>query len=318
MARQSNYGKAFEYACLKAFYEGLQSTDNIVEVIGGDAHDTAKRDYDTKINDDIRSKMNLAARAGVRSISRLEPRLANASRSHLLLTLQTDSAGMEGDVRDMIALRSDQNWEVGISCKHNHEALKHQRLSKTIDFGDKWLEIPCSQQYFNEINPIFDDLQRKKDAGVKWREIENKMENYYVPVLQSFMDELGRLYHGHPDDVPERLLRYIIGNKDFYKIISLERRNQTMIQGFQMYSTLNKSQGNIRPSTRITQLNFPTRVIDISFKRNSKTTVNVVFDQGWQVSLRIHSAKTLVETSLKFDANLVGSPNGLYTEYESW
>ena len=33
-----------------------------------------------------------------------------------------------------------------------------------------------------------------------------------------------------------------------------------------------------------------------------------VFDKGWQLSFRIHSASSRVESSLKFDVQIVGLP----------
>ncbi len=34
----------------------------------------------------------------------------------------------------------------------------------------------------------------------------------------------------------------------------------------------------------------------------------MTFDQGWQLSFRIHNASTMVEPSLKFDINIIGLP----------
>jgi hypothetical protein len=39
-----------------------------------------------------------------------------------------------------LAIRVLQKWEIGVSAKNNHNAVKHSRLSSDIDFG-KWLNI---------------------------------------------------------------------------------------------------------------------------------------------------------------------------------
>ena len=54
-----------------------------------------------------------------------------------------------------------------ISAKNNHRAVKHSRLSNKINFGEKWLGVSCSDNYFKEINPIFDMLAslRSKDKS---------------------------------------------------------------------------------------------------------------------------------------------------------
>ena len=67
----------------------------------------------------------------------------------LIITIAPDFFGQTGDVRDVILTKN--NWEIGISCKHNHQALKHQRLSNRIDFGLEWAGYPVSQNYWNTI-----------------------------------------------------------------------------------------------------------------------------------------------------------------------
>ena len=42
------------------------------------------------------------------------------------------------------------NWEIGLNIKHNHDAVKHSRLSHKIDFGAEWFEKPCSQNYWQK------------------------------------------------------------------------------------------------------------------------------------------------------------------------
>ena len=88
----------------------------------------------------------------------IEPRLTNGidSKDILQLEIVSDKAGQSGDVRDVLAIRSLQKWEIGISAKNNHRAVKHSRLSNDIDFGLKWLNVPCSADYFNDIKPVFE------------------------------------------------------------------------------------------------------------------------------------------------------------------
>ncbi|WP_240482214.1 HaeIII family restriction endonuclease [Fictibacillus enclensis] len=46
--------------------------------------------------------------------------------------------------------------------------------------------------------------------------------------------------------------------------------------------------------------------------------MEVVCDEGWTISVRIHSVSTRVESSLKLDITLVGLPPSLYRHIESW
>ena len=98
----------------------------------------------------------------------IEPRLSHSISSKDILQLEiiSDAQGQSGDVRDVLAIRLLQKWEIGISAKNNHRAVKHSRLSSNIDFGGKWLGIPCSSQYFDEISlslleKLFYDLDNK-------------------------------------------------------------------------------------------------------------------------------------------------------------
>ena len=138
MAIQSKNGKAFEYACLNAFKIHLENLQNNVIVSDVDAVNIALNDYNS-LNNDLRIKMDNAAMAATRIIARLEPLLENSSNNDLFLTLQSDKEGIKGDVRDLLAIRKLLDWEIGISCKHNHSAVKHSRLSASLDFGEKWL-----------------------------------------------------------------------------------------------------------------------------------------------------------------------------------
>lgn len=318
MTIQSKNGKAFEYACLIEFEEYLSGLNNNVEILVSNAVITAQNDYNSLPNE-MKINMNKAALAAIRVITRLEPLLfQNSAENKLFLALQPDKAGIEGDVRDVLAIRQDSNWEIGVSCKHNHTAVKHSRLSKSLDFGDKWLGIPCSHEYFNDIAAIFDELTELKNKKVEWKEIKNKSDNVYVPILNAFVKELKRLETENPVIVPQRFLNYLLGRNDFYKVISNDRKKTTRISAFNIYGTLTKNFGKIKPQTTVPKIILPTKFYDISYKKNSKNTIVASCDNGWSVSMRIHSAKTLVESSLKFDVTLTGIPPSLYTQYEPW
>ena len=90
----------------------------------------------------------------------IEPRLLNgiSDKDILQLKIVSDLQGQSGDVRDVLAIRSLQKWEIGVSAKNNHRAVKHSRLSNDINFGEKWLGISSSDEYFEDIKPIFDSL----------------------------------------------------------------------------------------------------------------------------------------------------------------
>jgi hypothetical protein len=264
----------------------------------------------------------MAANAATRVVVRLEPQLEHPNRNiPLFLSLQADSQGQLGDVRDVLCIRKQNEWEIGLSCKHNHRAVKHSRLSATIDFGSDWFGIPASQEYFKTVTPIFDELRtirEKSSATALWSDIDDKADKYYAPVLRAFMEELCRLDAANPLTVPEKLIRYLIGKNDFYKVITDSSRKTTRVEAINIAGTLNRPSGGKQSIVNIARLKLPTRFYNVDFKTNSNTTIAVVCDEGWTVSMRIHNASSRVEPSLKFDVNLVSLPNTIHAQVEPW
>ena len=319
---QTKNGKAFEYACIARLNDSLTAFGE-VEIEDSPQLNTARELY-ASVDEDMREALDKAAMAAVKVISRLEPQLKNAiGNEPLYLSIQPDAAGIKGDVRDVICLRKQNGWEIGFSCKHNHHAVKHSRLSDTIDFGKEWLDVPCSQDYFNTVMPLFTELRRlrneSKNAGqpMLWSEIKDKADRYYKPVLRAFMQELRRIADSN-DRIPERLIHYLLGKNDFYKVITDDKNRTTRVEAINITGTLNKNAGSEKPIAKIPVLKMPTQFYHIDFKAGSDNTVEVVCDEGWQVSMRIHNASSKVEPSLKFDVQLISFPSSVFTQVEPW
>ncbi len=317
MASQTVQGKGFEYACLLSLYERMAS-HQAVEVVDSPACRQARKAYES-LGEEARASMDQGARAAIRALCRLEPQLEDpGDNTPLILMIQSDQRGTTGDVRDILAIRERNNWEIGISVKHNHAAVKHSRLSRTIDFGSSWLGIPCSNAYFEEVEPIFQELVTLREQDLRWSELESKAQRFYVPILEAFKNEMMRLYRTHGAAVPQELLRYLLGRHDFYKMITDTRNRVTKVQAFSLNGTLNRPSGRLRPIYRVPSLRLPTIIHSIGFKPGSQTTINIVCNEGWQIAARIHSASSRVEASLKFDITLIGVPPSVYSHDEPW
>jgi hypothetical protein len=239
---QTTNGKAFEYACIRALYDALSGSQSVT-IEQTAPLETAEKFY-IHAPDIFKDKLDKAANAAVRAIIRLEPQLEYPDKNiPLFLSIQTDAKGIAGDVRDVLCIRKQNQWELGLSCKHNHHAVKHSRLSSTIDFGAEWLGIPCSREYFAVVTPMFDELRamRENSGGTAlWSSVVDKNERYYVKILRAFMDELKRLDAANPRIIPERLIRYLIGKNDFYKVITDDSRRVTRVEGINISGTLNR------------------------------------------------------------------------------
>lgn len=312
-ATQTITGKAFEYALLKAFFDRLVDK-TVVQIVESEPYNTAYQCFHSIEERDQTSDM-LAASFAVNLLIDLEPRLYKSMEQEdvLQLELLPDKAGEDGDVRDVLAIRSAQNWEIGVSAKHNHRAVKHPRLSATIDFGEKWLGKPCSCTYMDEMKRIFEPLakrQKESNRRALWTELGDYQTNIYVPVLNAFIEEIKRLTRRYPGEIATSLAKYLIGREDFYKVI--KQKDKVEVQAYNLHGTLNQSADTIKPKTKISQLKLPKRILDISFEEGKQTTILVTMDEGWQMSFRIHNASSRIEPSLKFDINLISSPHTLF------
>lgn len=311
---QTINGKAFEYALLKEFLERLKTITTVL-VEENTPFNTAKKYFDN-FDEKEQSHYSLVASFAVNFLLDIEPRLSNgiSDKDILQLEIVADKLGQNGDVRDVLAIRSFQKWEIGISAKNNHRAVKHSRLSNDIDFGQKWLNVPCNLTYFEEIKPIFDNLAKLRTtskATQKWDTLGNYHTSVYIPILDAFKKELLRLDKDNPGIVAERLVEYLIGNQDFYKVI--KGKNKVEIQAYNLHGTLNLPFQNIKPKAKVSKLKLPNRLIEIVYQDDSDTTLLVTLNEGWQISFRIHNASSRIEPSLKFDINLVSAPHSLFS-----
>ena len=312
-SRQMITGKAFEYALTIQFDEKLNQRTN-VEIIKNSAFNVAEECFNN-VSDSEKSEYLLYSSFSVNFLMDVEPRLYSdlGKNDTLQLEILSDDHGKHGDVRDVLILRALQKWEIGVSAKNNNDAVKHSRLSPTIDFGKQWLKIKSSQAYFNEINPIFNELAQIKEdsAGKKlWRELGDYHSSVYFPVLNAFINELRRLSEQNPKEVAEKLISYLVGNKDFYKVI--KRKNVVEIHAYNLNGTLNLPFGKVEPKYKTPRVGLPTKILSIDFKEGTKNNVIVVFDKDWSLSFRIHNASSRVESSLKFDVRLKNSPKSLF------
>lgn len=321
-------GKGFEFACLSTFRDFLRKEGRQASVLEDAPYETARKCYES-VGEEAGARFSKAAGAAVAIIAPLEPRLMYGKGS-LVLSINPDSAaiGPDGDVRDVMCVRSTasggEEWKIGFSCKHNHEALRHPRITEAKDFGKAWLGYPCGRGFLSRMDGIMEDLKAEEAKKTLWDEIPDKAEKYYAPILEAFAEETEHLCREHKD-APARFLGYFFGSDDFYKIIARESSRTTTVEGFNINGTLNRSapEGH-HPAATVKRLSLPSRLLDISPKtkctgEKSKTTLVLTFDEGWAVGLRIHNKDKRVKlTGLAFDVELVGLATGMFSSSRTW
>ena len=321
MAKASNTinGKAFEYACLRALLAQAKGLGKDVNIVASKAFTTAERSF-AEVNDNVQAEMMAAAVTAADLIIPLEPKLMNGSGT-LWLSIAADSVavGVDGDVRDVLCVRSnDEDWTIGISCKHNHEGLRHPRITEGKDFGSDWIGVRCSKEFIDTITPITDSLISNGKNGILWSQIDQKWDRYYIPILSAYLKEIQRMCNEDPS-VPEKLLSYFFGANDFYKVIMKSAARTTTIEGFNMHGTLNAACGKQKAMTRVPVIKMPTRLLDAAFKPGTKTTIILTFDAGWSISMRLHNKDKIAKpTSLAWEVNLEGLPPSTFVNTHSW
>ena len=277
---QTDSGKAWEYGLA---IQCATILNRNVGFVGNNPRLRSKVAYDRlSVSEQVR--INNAAKEAVTFLWANDSRLARANR----VLMQGDMQGRFGDPRDILIETPDST--IGISAKHRHDALKHPRLSDKIDFGQKWYANACTNLYWETVRPIFADLRERTG---KWRDLTNKEAAYYFPVLSAFIREV----NANAD--PKRMLRYLLGKFDFYKVI--KDNGNIVMQSFNIDGSL--LWGKTIP--------LPSNIIDFALHPGSNTTAILHMDSGWQLSFRIHNASSEIEPSLKFDVRLVGSPEVL-------
>ncbi len=316
MSSKSNFqGRAYEFACLNALNDEIKKLRPVkIETTGG--YDAAKRAWNA-IDNSLQVVMEESALAAVETLFELEPLIVEDGDDELVLKIQQDSRGEEGDVRDILMVRRNIEWEIGLSLKHNHFAVKHSRLSRSLDFGDKWFGVPCSKKYWEDIKPIFDYLVEEKFKGTNWSELPAKEVDVYIPLLTAFMNEVRRS-NENDDSIPRKMVEYLLGEFDFYKVVGIDNKRITQIQTFNLHGTLNQSSKKEMPKIKIPIASLPSRIVSLEFKPNSTNTIELYMDGGWQFSFRIHNASTKVEPSLKFDVQILGIPTAITTIECKW
>ena len=302
--KSNNQGRAFEYITLITLKEEISKVRYVV--VEEDTSFFATKRAWNQIDSKLRIDLKKAAEAAMDIILKSEPMILEDTHDTLELLIQPDSQGEKGDVRDILIVRRDIPWEVGLSLKHNHSAVKHSRLAKDLDFGEKWFGIPCSNQYWEDISPIFNYLEDKKSKGFKWSDLPDKGNDVYIPLLNAFKNEVIRSSNFNPE-VPRRMIEYLVGDYDFYKVTSWDKKKITEILVYNIKGTLNQSNSNSKNSIPI--VNLPTKIVNIDFKSGKNNTIEMFMDEGWQFSFRIHNASSKVETSLKFDIKPIKMPS---------
>lgn len=257
-------------------------------------------------------KLDNAAKAAARVVTRLEPRLRKTIQDQALHLFVQDEPG---DERDIVCMNRQNGWEVGLSCRLSHE---RQRLQFTCftDFGQEWFTRPCSPPYFEEIRPIYDEMWILEERSEEWKDVPGRNERFFYPFQNALLSELKRMDEAHPGEIPAKMLLLLVGRKDFYRVIPEETSKQTRIEACNPFGTLGLS-AKRGEAPRVTRMNLPHAFFQAS-KRITNDLFVLATDEGWAYSFRVGGCGKKVDPKLCVDLELVGVPRNIYTQIEPW
>lgn len=348
-------GKAFEYASLIELYNELLNNgwnQEQLEIERDKNFQNIERAYQTVAmldeDEEEESEMeaiyieshsneyNRAAYAAARYLCMVEPILQNPDGLVGVFKAMPDSAGIKGDVRDIDFVvyydkkREKKIKEIGISCKNNHEAVKHPRITEEPDFAKEWTkgEFTCSQEFLNGMKEVQNKIDEYKRDYTKWADVEEKMDTIYYPIVKLFVKEIRRL--GIADEkaaqkqqtdarrFTQLFFEYMFGTQDFYKFIKDDSSRATKVYPYNMHGSLmNPYKGN-KNKQAVKSINMPEEMVEVRVKPKSKTTIEIYFDQ-WIISMRLHNADTKIsKTSLKFDVQIKAQPRKVMGTVLHW
>ena len=80
--------------------------------------------------------------------------------------------------------------------------------------------------------------------------------------------------------VSASLLTYLLGIRDFYKVVAIDKKLLTEFQSFNLRGELNKDSKKTKATLIIPKADLPTEIISLCFKPNSKSTAEQYLNNG--------------------------------------
>lgn len=348
-------GKAFEYATVVGVHKELMNngwtTENL-ELLTDKNFRNVERAYQAVLesedevededNVDLLEVQNLnndftrAAEMAAIYLRKVEPIMTPNKKVYGVLKVMPDSAGIKGDVRDIdFEVFEDKEHQesianIGISCKNNHEAVKHPRITEDPDFAKVWTheEFSCGDEFLNEMQKMFELIDEYAEKYEKWSYVEDKKETIYYPIIKLYAKEIKRLGYVDINATEEEqesakrftklFFEYMFGTRDFYKIIKDDNSKSTKIYPYNMHGTLMKPFNGETNEQAVKMFTLPEEIVEVRIKPKSQTTLEVFFDQ-WIISMRLHNADTKISrTSLKYDVQIKAQPRKIMGTELNW
>lgn len=213
----------------------------------------------------------------------------------ILIDKLPDKAGEFGDITD-IRIIKNKNCIINLSLKNNSDSIKHSRITQLPTWVGFAKDSNEFSSYSNQLNSIWNEIKNEvatynSSSSIKiskFNQLDNIRKNYKEDsILNPFYNLIESFFSDYctSSDQCNMLFRYLVGIYDFYKIINRPKC-------FDIFSFIN--------------ISSPTNV---SFARTSNDYLLLSFNNGWDLSIRLHNGDNKLSPSLKCDVKIYNSPN---------
>ncbi|MBR5968643.1 MAG: HaeIII family restriction endonuclease [Lachnospiraceae bacterium] len=325
-------------ACVKAF-KSILEREGVPYFIRDDEESQYFFDLWEKTDEDKELAYRQAAPA-IERIASFEPFIFKKDGEPLCIRLNYLDRKLERDSFGEIMLeRPDLDWRFSISVKSDARILsalpvadRELDMDKDVirnsfnaidDFGDRIFGIPCSNEYFDDMNEILLNIAPRDNDN--WSELVKDKRFVYgsliTPMLRAIGREFPRICKAHPE-APKKLFDYFYGKIDYYFINPIDELKVTRIGCVNARGGLGRIPDN--PNLMIPKTGFPTELLEVRFATGkygevSKDTLQLSFDGGWALCITMSPVyDTYGELGFDVQAYIPATPFGSYRDQVDW
>ena len=325
-------------ACVKAFKTILER-----EGVPYFIQDDEEAQYFFNLWEETDEEKELAYRQALPAMERIaahEPFLFKTEGEPLCIRLNYLERKLERDSFGEILLeRPDLDWRFSISVKSDAKILSALPLAEREldmdndvirgsfngidDFGFRILGIPCSNDYFDDMNEIMLNMAPRDSEN--WGELVKDEQFVYgsliTPMLKAIGREFPRLFRSHPE-APQKLFDYFYGKIDYYFIKTIEELGITRIGCVNAHGDLGRIPDNTNYMTPKTE--FPKELLEVRFATGkygevSRDTLQLNFEGGWALCITMSPVYDKYgEFGFDVQAYIPVTPFGSYREQVKW
>ena len=321
---------------LTALEEVFNENGIVFDIEKSKAYDTYKRVWENSAKKDLAVRQ---ARPAIRRILEKEPYVFEKGGEPLMIRLNDQDRRMEDSFGEILLERADIDWRFALSVKIDAKIIASMpvagrdmslfmnkvdgMVNEIDDFGDRVLGIPCSNEYFDEMNEIL--LKIAPHDSDNWKELIRDDSFVYdtliTPMLGALGREMPRIFKDHPE-APRRLIEYFYRMIDYYYIAPIDKAGVTRIGAVNGHGDLGRIPGSDNNFTP--KIKFPTQLLEVRpasgrYGELSKDTIQLSFDGGWSLCIMLRPVTDRMKgRSFELKVFMPSLPYGSYRDQVEW